>query len=138
MQPRHLEVLSNSISGVGIEGSFQLGYRIICFLMLPLMLVLVGVFGRNTGKISDKFHINVTPPGPFFAIWGLIYTCLIVAAIYSMAENVWSIQTIILFAIGNLLNGVWVYIFDHGTIRAINLSTIIVITMAILNEFVWI
>lgn len=38
---------------------------------------------------------------------------------------------------GCLLNAFWVYVFDYGTIRAINFCTVIVLLMAALNELMW-
>lgn len=84
-------ILQNSPTGVGIEGDFSLGFRILSFLTVPVMLVISGIYGRRTGKISDKFGLVVTPPGPFFAIWGVIYIVLIIAGLYNTIANVWSI-----------------------------------------------
>lgn len=38
--------------------------------------------GQNTGEISDRYPVLITPPGYVFGVWGLIYSGLIGYAIY--------------------------------------------------------
>jgi translocator protein len=38
--------------------------------------------GQNTGEISDRFPLLITPPGYVFGIWGLIYSGMIAYAVY--------------------------------------------------------
>lgn len=38
--------------------------------------------GQNTGEISDRFPVYITPPGYVFSIWSLIYAGLIAYAVY--------------------------------------------------------
>lgn len=102
------------------------------------MLVISGIAGAKTGKVSDKFGLIVTPPGPFFAIWGVIYIGLIISGVYMAVSNVWSSGVVALFAIVNILNGLWVYIFSFATTKTNNICAVIVILMAILNEIQWV
>jgi benzodiazapine receptor len=41
----------------------------------------------KNGQISDKFHLYVTPPGFFFAIWGVIYITVFIAIVYNLIKN---------------------------------------------------
>lgn len=112
--------------------------RLAAFATPIFMLVLSGIKGKDTGKVSDRFNLIPTPPGPFFAIWGVIYIGLLVSGLYSVINNIWTTEVLILYSIVCILNGIWVYIFSFATVRSINLCTAIVIAMAILNELQWI
>jgi len=101
------------------------------------MLTISGINGRTTGKISDKYNLIITPPGVFFAIWAIIYTTLTVSGFYMVINNVWSSDVITLFAVGCLLNGLWIYVFSYSSVLANNICTVILISMAILNEYLW-
>lgn len=126
------------IQGQGIEGDSSLYIRIAALATVPIMLVVSGIFGPKTGKVSNKFDLLVTPPGPFFSIWGVIYIGLIVSGIYCVSQNVWSLGVTTLFALVSLLNGLWVYVFNHATVKSNNWSLLIVLLMAVGNELQWI
>jgi len=70
------------VQGAGIDEQYSLALRISALVTVPIMLIVSGVCGPKTGKISNKYDLIVTPPGPFFAIWGVIYVGLTVAGIY--------------------------------------------------------
>lgn len=101
------------------------------------MLVVSGKAGAKTGKVSNKYGLIVTPPGPFFAIWGIIYIGLIVSGVYATVANTWSLGVTVLFAAVNLLNALWVYIFSFATLKTNNICAVIVILMAVLNQLQW-
>ena len=79
------------------------------------MLIISGKAGSQTGKVSNKYDMIVTPPGPFFAIWGIIYIGLIISGVYSAVSNTWSLGVTVIFAVVNILNALWVYIFSFST-----------------------
>lgn len=95
------------------------------------------VLGKNTGAVSRKFSLIVTPPGPFFAIWSIIYLGLMVTGVYCRATDVWPWTMILVFCLGNVLNGLWGYVFGFGTIRNVNICLFILVNMAAINEFLW-
>lgn len=105
---------------------------------VPIMLTINGIYGRTTGVISAKYNLIATPPGPFFAIWGVIYLSLTVSAFYMVLNNVWSANVIALFATASLLNGLWTFVFSYSSIISNNICSVILISMAILNEALWI
>ncbi|MFM7857023.1 MAG: hypothetical protein ACKO96_35140, partial [Flammeovirgaceae bacterium] len=98
------------------------------------MLTVNGIYGRTTGVISAKYFLLSTPPGPFFAIWGIIYTALLVSAFYMVLNNVWSAYVTALFAVGCLLNGLWTFVFSYSSIATNTICAFILVTMAVLNE----
>jgi hypothetical protein len=124
--------------GAGIEGEWSLYIRITAFLTVPIMLVVSGKAGAKTGKVSNKYDLIVTPPGAFFAIWGVIYIGLIISGVYCIVSNTWSLGVTMLFAVVNILNALWVYIFSFATLRTNNICTVILILMTVLNEAQWI
>lgn len=126
------------VQGEGIQLDSSLYIRIAALLTVPIMLVVSAIVGKRTAQVSHKYSLVVTPPGPFFAIWGVIYIGLIVSGIYSVVENVWSLGVTVLFGTVCLLNGLWVFIFDKATTKTNNICTIIVFLMLILNELQWI
>jgi hypothetical protein len=102
------------------------------------MLVTSGIVGRHTKKVSDKFNMIVTPPPRFFAIWGVIYLGLIVASIYSVTINAWSLGVTVLFAVVSILNGLWIYVYNYSSITSNNICLVILLSMVVLNEIQWI
>jgi len=125
------------MQGEGIQSDAQLGIRIAAFLTVPVMLTISGINGRTTGSISDKYNLMITPPGIFFAVWGIIYTGLTISGFYMVINNVWAADVVALFAVGCLLNGLWIYVFSYSSIPSNNICTAILISMAILNEILW-
>ena len=123
--------------GEGLENENSTLIRIVAFITVPIMLAASGFAGRKTGKFSAKYNLIVTPPGAFFAIWGIIYTSLVVSGLYFVINDVWSADVVTLFAIVCILNGLWIYVFSFGTITSTNICTIILILMAILNGTQW-
>lgn len=102
------------------------------------MFVLQAVFGKDIGKISEKFRLRVTPPGPFFGIWGIIYLGLIVAVLYAVLGGAWTTSMKVLFGITCLLNGGWAYVFVFGTKTSNVISLLVLVATSTANEAVWI
>lgn len=44
------------------------------------------IYQSNTGDISDKYYIEITPSGWVFSIWGVIYTWQAVWIVYSIVN----------------------------------------------------
>ena len=44
--------------------------------------VMLPLFGRDTGAISDGFDVRFKPAGYVFSLWGVIYLLLIAYAVY--------------------------------------------------------
>jgi hypothetical protein len=101
------------------------------------MILASKILGKTTGDISRNFSLRVTPPGIFFAIWGAIYLGLIVTGIYAAVGEGWSALMKLLFLTGNILNGLWLYVFGFGTSTCNNICLFILLSMAVLNEALW-
>ena len=102
------------------------------------MLVVSGKAGAKNGKVSNKYDLIVTPFGPFFAIWGIIYIGLIISGVYCLVSNTWSLGVTVLFAAVNILNALWVYVFSFATLTTNNICLFIVILMTLLNQVQWV
>ena len=74
--------------------------------------------GRTTGSISDSFPVLFTPAGYVFSIWGVIYIGLIAFGIYqalpSQQNNPRLIRIGPWFAISNIFNAAWIYLWHYG------------------------
>ena len=49
------------------------------------MFYVTGLFKNNTGDISDKFYLNITPASWTFSIWGFIFTWQLLWIIYTLS-----------------------------------------------------
>lgn len=88
----------------------------------------------NVRKVSDNYRIRVTPPRFTFAIWGVIYTMVTVSLIEAAFAGSWSSVAHFIFAVSNVLNSLWIYVWCKGSRPAIVVATIITFLMA-LNLF---
>jgi hypothetical protein len=119
-----------------IEGpSFPM--QLLALVSVLVMIAVSVLTGKKTAEVSKKFSLIVTPPGPFFAIWGVIYLGLIVIGLYCRVQPVWSNSMILLFALGNILNSIWVVVFSTGTVAGLNLCLFLGFNMAVVNNFLW-
>jgi len=97
--------------------------QILVILSILFTLVINGlanalpINGQNTGEISDRFQVYFVPAGYVFAIWGLIYLCLIAYAVFqalsSQRENQYlrAIRwPVILSGIANI---VWIFLWHY-------------------------
>lgn len=73
--------------------------------------------GMGTGEISDMFQVFFVPAGYVFAIWGLIYLALLGFTVYhslpAQRENARLRQVGYWFALGNLANAVWIFLWHY-------------------------
>jgi len=102
------------------------------------VLVVNYFVGRNTGSISDVYHLYVTPPGYFFTIWAVIYTNLGIVNIVNLFRNTWSLQTHIIYAISNLFNILWIVSFGAANNAGVFASSFIITLLAASILLTWI
>ncbi len=74
----------------------------------------------------------------FFLIWAVIYTGLAVANIYNLIKNVWSIKVHAFFALSNILNTIWILVFNVGNNVAVYCSSLILILLIPAILLTWI
>jgi hypothetical protein len=82
--------------------------------------------GKNTGAISDQFHVWFVPAGYVFAIWGLIYIGLITYGVYqalpSQRDNPRLRSADGFFILSSLANMLWLFLWHYeqfvGTLAA--------------------
>ena len=76
--------------------------------------------GVTTGEISDSFPSLFTPAGYVFSIWGLIYTLLIIFAVYqalpSQKDNPRLERLGYAFALSCVFNFSWILAWHYGAI----------------------
>jgi translocator protein len=83
-----------------------------------VMANIVPFNGKNTGAISDSFHVFFVPAGYVFAIWGVIYLFLIAFAVYqalpSQRTNPRLRRIGWLFLAGCIANSAWIFLWHYG------------------------
>ncbi|NMM47599.1 tryptophan-rich sensory protein [Marinigracilibium pacificum] len=73
--------------------------------------------GKNVGLVSNKYDSLFTPASYTFAIWGIIYLCLIIQAVYLVIQGFRgniepTIKKLIPYLIvANIANSLWVYVW---------------------------
>lgn len=112
--------------------------RIISFLVFAAAVAVNYLVGLETGEVSDKYRLYVTPPGLFFSIWIVIFSTMALANIYNLIRNVWSLPAHIYLGINNILLIVWINIFNIGNDAAVySCFFILTLTVVIALKF-WI
>ncbi len=73
--------------------------------------------GKNTGAISDQFHVYFVPAGYVFAIWGLIYIGLITFGVYQalpgQRDNLRLRSVDGFFVLSSLANIFWLFLWHY-------------------------
>jgi len=91
--------------------------------------------GKNTGAISDQFHVYFVPAGYVFAIWGLIYIGLIAFGIYqalpSQRDNPRLRSVDGFFALASLSNMLWLFLWHYEQFMA-TLAVMLVLLAALI------
>lgn len=76
--------------------------------------------GRTTAEVSDLYFTLVTPAGYVFSIWGVIYTLLLIFAVFqalpSQREKPFLQQINILFILSSVLNVSWLFLWHYDQI----------------------
>ena len=121
-----------------MDGQLKWPVRIISFLIFGACVAVNYLIGLQTGSVSDKYSLYVTPPNLFFSVWIAIFTTAALANIYNLIVNVWSLPAHIYLGINNLLLILWINVFNIGTDVAVYLCfPILVVTVVIALKF-WI
>lgn len=93
------------------------------------------LFGRTNADVSDALPNAFTPAGLTFAIWGVIFTGLIVFAVYQALPTQRGERYDRLFwpyLLSNLLNASWLLAF-----QSLNLGVSVLIMLALLATLIW-
>lgn len=105
-------------------------------------LAATGVLGGvDTGKVSDKFSTQITPPGYAFAIWSVIYLGVIIFSIFqALPTKRDSLKPIrIPFITSCAANALWLYVwalaYDTPLLMIVCqiLITALLISLAVIN-----
>ena len=73
--------------------------------------------GVNSGEVSDMYPTMVTPAGFTFAIWGIIYTLLLLFIVYQLLQSNKNSSFVnqigLLFALSGVLNISWLFLWHY-------------------------
>jgi benzodiazapine receptor len=76
--------------------------------------------GRTTAEVSDLYFTLVTPAGYVFSIWGVIYTLLLIFAVFqalpSQREKPFLKQINVLFILSGVFNVLWLFLWHYDQI----------------------
>jgi len=106
--------------------------------MFIAVIVVNQLEGTNKNKVtSDKFHLWVTPPGLFFIIWAVIYTCVGITVLYNLIKNVWSLKAHFWFLMSNIFSIFWTFVFDHGELWSVVVASVVIVCLALSVLLLW-
>jgi benzodiazapine receptor len=76
--------------------------------------------GVTTAEVSDIYFTLVTPAGYVFSIWGVIYTLLLIFAVFqalpSQREKPFLQQISVLFILSSVFNVLWLFLWHYDQI----------------------
>lgn len=106
------------------KGTFLQGINVVAFIVTATVNILAGrttfLGGKISGEISDLYPTLITPAGYTFAIWGLIYTLLLIFSVYQALprnrERSFLRQISFLFALSGALNIFWLFLWHYELI----------------------
>jgi hypothetical protein len=79
-----------------------------------------GLNGVTTAEVSDLYFTLVTPAGYVFAIWGVIYTLLLLFSVFqvlpSQRDKPFLEQISFLFVLSGVFNFVWLFLWHYDQI----------------------
>ena len=82
--------------------------------------------GIPTAEISNAYPIYFVPANQTFAIWGVIYLALTAFVVYqalpSQRDNTFVRQISWLFVLSNILNTLWILLFQKRTDMRLRMS----------------
>ncbi|MBS7630506.1 tryptophan-rich sensory protein [Candidatus Bathyarchaeota archaeon] len=121
--------------------SFQRWINILTFAATIIINGLAGsarlIGGKTTAEVSDSFPTLITPAGYVFSIWGVIYVLLGVFMVYqalpSQKNNRFQEKVGWLFALSNLLNIFWIFLWHFGQlVLSVILMTLIFLDLILI------
>jgi translocator protein len=110
---------------------------------LVVTIVINGLAGttllnnRTTADVSAAYPTLITPAGYVFSIWGVIYILLVAFVIYqalpSQKNNPYQKQIGALFILSNILNSVWLFLwqYDYITVSVVVMFALLATLIAI-------
>jgi len=76
--------------------------------------------GKTTAEISDSYPNLFTPAGYVFSIWGIIYTLLLIFAVFQAApkqrEKLFLSKIGYLFVLSSIANVSWLFLWHYGQV----------------------
>jgi benzodiazapine receptor len=110
--------MSNSVKILLLQSLNVLAFAVTVIVnALASSLALNGV---TTAEVSDLYFTLVTPAGYVFSIWGVIYTLLLLFAVFqalpSQREKPFLQQINVLFVLSSVFNVAWLFLWHYDQI----------------------
>ena len=109
--------------------------RLAGYISFAIPFISAAVFSIR--KATRKYGLRVTPPGPFFAIWGLIYLNFFIASTYALVTDAWLPSSWLLYTAWNVMVGGWTLFFSTATRTGVAVSTVFIIGTLLSMEALW-
>lgn len=97
--------------------------NVVAFILTVVVNGLASSFalnGRTTAEVSDLYPTLVTPAGYVFAIWGVIYTLLLIFVVFqalpSQREKLFLRSISVFFLLSSVLNVSWLLLWHYDQI----------------------
>jgi hypothetical protein len=104
-------------------------------LVMNFLATALPLNNKTTGELSDLYPNLFVPAGYVFAIWGVIYTFLIIFGIYQALpqnlEKSFHQEISFYFIISNLANAIWIF-FWHYELVLLALLTMLVLLITLI------
>ena len=111
---------------------------VIATIVVNVLANIIPFNGKNTGAISDQFHVYFVPAGYVFAIWGLIYVALIAYGVYqalpSQRDNPRLRSVDGLFVLASLSNMLWLFLWHYEQFVA-TLAVMLVLLVSLIGIY---
>lgn len=98
------------------------------FVMKVAMNTLAGVghtpFHQSIKNVSDTFHLDITPAGWAFSVWGFIYILNAAYIVYALTTAFRDVPPVLnalfflVYIVSDLLNVTWLYAFTSDSVGA--------------------
>lgn len=104
------------------NSSYLKAVNIGAFILVVVVNALANVIplgGNTTAEISDAYPTLLTPAGYVFSIWGIIYTLLLIFAVYQAypgQKTVLLSKISFLFLLSSLVNVSWLFLWHYEQI----------------------
>jgi len=100
-------------------------------LVMNLLAIALPLNGRSTQAISDSFRVFFVPAGYVFSIWSVIYTAIIIFAIYQILprgrKDIRLNRLRLPFILSNLLNGIWIIWWHYGIVELSSITMLLLL-----------
>ena len=110
-------------------------FRLICYLTFAITLLIPKFSSMK--QANQTYSIRPTPPGPFFAIWGVIYLNFLITSTHTLIKDNWPRSAWLCYAAWNVMVGLWTITFNSVTQEGLFVSFFLILALLLVMEKLW-